>query len=67
MHCLEHMLLILAQRIRAAESNNQTLANDLAMLASESHWYVPEGGKEPLAELNDKWSRQYDHLMHQHE
>ena len=67
MHCLENMLLILAQRIRAGESSNQELADDLEMLAGASHQYVPEGGKEPLGDVNDKWSRQYDHLMHQHE
>jgi hypothetical protein len=63
MHCLENMLLIMSKRIRAGESNNQKLADDLETLASESHRYVPEGGKEALAELNDKWSRKYGHLM----
>lgn len=63
MHCLENMLLILSKRIRAGESSNQKLADDLEMLASESHCYVPEDGKERLAELNDKWARQYSHLM----
>ena len=62
MHCLENMLLILSERVRAGESSNQQIANDLEMLASASHGYVPEGG-EALIELNDKWNRQYEHLM----
>jgi hypothetical protein len=57
------MLLILSKRIRAGESSNQKLADDLEMLASESHWYVPEGGAERLAEMNDKWASQYDNLI----
>jgi hypothetical protein len=56
------MLLILSKRIRAGESCNQKLADDLEMLASESHWYVPEGGQERLADLNDKWVREYSQL-----
>ena len=63
MHCLENMLLILSKRIRAEESSNQQLADDLEMLASELHWYAPEDRDERLAEINDRWSRQYSHLM----
>jgi hypothetical protein len=55
------MPLILSQRFRAGESHEQ-LADDLAMLAGASHDYVPETGEEPLAALNDRWSRQYGHL-----
>jgi hypothetical protein len=57
------MLLILSNCVRAGDSSNQKLADDLEMLATESHWYVPEGGKERLAEMNDKWARQYAELM----
>jgi hypothetical protein len=57
------MLLILSKRIRAGESNNQQIADDLEMLATESHRYAPENGEKELAEINDEWSRQYSHLI----
>ncbi len=63
MHCLENMLFILSRRIREGESSNAKLADDLQMLASESHAYLPEGGTERLVELNDKWNREYSGLM----
>ena len=63
MHCLENMVLILSKRIRAGESSNQKLTDDLEMLASESHGYVPEAGEERLVEMNNKWAREYGHLM----
>jgi hypothetical protein len=58
MHCLENMLLIMSERVRSGE-NFQKLADDLVMLASESHVYIPETGKERLAELNGKWNKKY--------
>ena len=62
MHCLEHMLLIMSLRVRAGESGNG-VADDLAMLASEAHRYVPEDGEEPLAEMSAEWGRRYRHLI----
>jgi hypothetical protein len=63
MHCLEHMLMTLAARIKA-ETGNTELANDAMSLASASHDYSPENGEERLAKLNEQWSKKYGKLLH---
>jgi hypothetical protein len=61
MHCLEHMLVLLSNRIRAGESSSQELADDAMMLAGFSHYYDPscDEAETGIAKLNDKWHRKY--------
>ena len=63
MHCLEHMLMTLAARIKT-ETGNTELANDAMSLASASHDYSPENGEEQLAKMDEQWSKKYGKLLH---
>ncbi|HEY1441375.1 MAG TPA: hypothetical protein VGF65_11165 [Mycobacterium sp.] len=54
MHCLENMLLILAQRVRAGKDSPGVLALSVEMLANASHWYTPPLN-DVLDRINDEW------------
>jgi hypothetical protein len=63
MHTLEHLLLILSQRIRH-ETGNNDLAEAALTLASASHAYQPTASvEESLADMNDAWTRQFGKLL----
>ncbi len=58
MHNLEHLLVILSERIR--QSGNDELADAASELIGVSMTYVPDSVDDAVAgELNDRWSRQY--------
>jgi hypothetical protein len=67
-HNLEHLLFIMAKRLR--DAGNEELADAAGQLAGASHGYepVPFRNSEPngprdadeaLAEMNDDWSRRF--------
>ena len=59
MHNLEHLLLILSQRIRH-ETGNNDLAEATLTLASASHNYEPTAfAEQSLADMNDDWGRRF--------
>ena len=69
MHALEHMLLILAARIRSGEEAPHALAEDARALASLSHFYIvdpdlpfPERDNEGH-EMNEQWLQRWGRLM----
>ncbi len=61
MHSLEYLLALLAERIEK-EFSSQKVAEEVRMLASSSHWYVPpeEGEPKELLELSKDWAAKYD-------
>lgn len=58
MHNLEHLLLLLSQRLKQA--GQEELADAAETLASASHDYDPiEGADEKLADMNADWTRRF--------
>src|SRR5437867_3819981 len=63
MHNLEHLLSILATRLR--QSDNEELAEAVGILAGASHNYAPvemangSSADDALAEMNAEWSQRY--------